>query len=285
MKRFVLAADIGGTHITTAIVDLHEKKIFHETWYRATVNSGGSAEEILQSWVEAMKESQNRFTSPVEMIKMALPGPMDYKNGICLIQDQDKFQSMFAVQLKKELSQRLYFPQDQIEMFNDAACFLKGELFGGTLEHHRRVIGLTLGTGLGSAAICKGKARDAELWKMPFNGGIAEDYLSTRWFIGRFEELSNVRIRGVKDLTDYHMLSPYFSLIFSEFSFNLAKFICKFIKKAVPSAAVIGGNIALSSPYFLSQTHDYLKEMLGYGFPVYIASQGEKATLLGAGAS
>jgi glucokinase len=48
---------------------------------------------------------------------------------------------------------------------------------------------------------------------------------------------------------------------------------------------VIGGNIALAERFFLEDTRKFLSKKLGYDFPVRRSSLGEKATLIGAGAS
>ena len=68
-------------------------------------------------------------------------------------------------------------------MMNDASCFLKGEVFGGAAKGYNHVIGITLGTGLGSATFKNGVVYDGDLYYTPFKESTAEDYLSTRWFI------------------------------------------------------------------------------------------------------
>jgi glucokinase len=120
---------------------------------------------------------------------------------------------------------------------------------------------------------------------MPFLKGIAEDYISTRWFVTRFEELAGVKINDVKDLVENYRDSPYFRSIFTEFSINLAKFIYKFVRKKMPLAAVIGGNIVQAEAYFLDDTRKYLAQMMGYSFPIKRSTLGETAALIGAGSS
>lgn len=146
-------------------------------------------------------------------------------------------------------------------------------------------IGLTLGTGLGTAHYTNGKSRDAGLWKMTFLKGIAEDYLSTRWFVGRFYELSGIVIKDVEDLVVNHCESEFFSEIFKEFSYNLANFLYKFIRKEMPSAIIIGGNISNAEAYFLQDTRKTLAQLMGYSFPVKRSTLGESAALMGAGSS
>jgi glucokinase len=285
MRNIVLGVDIGGSHITAAVINLKNRALVENTWYRNRIDANGTASEILNGWANTIRQCMAAYHIKPAKIKIAIPGPMDYKTGTCLIKEQNKFRSLYGLNIKKLLAEEINFEAEKIIFLNDAACFLKGELYSGSLYGFDKAIGLTLGTGLGTSHMVRGKARDSDLWKMPFLTGIAEDYISTRWFVKRFYELSNGQITDVKDLIDNHSKSPYFNLIFREFSYNLAKFIYKFIKKKMPSAAVIGGNIALAEDYFMEETRKQLAEMMGYSFPVKKSTLGEKATLLGASAS
>lgn len=285
MENIVLGADIGGSHITAALIDLTEKNEIGKSWSRTRLNSSGSATEIIDAWAAAIEKSIDSHPVKPSMISIAMPGPMDYKNGVCRIKGQDKYSALYNINIKEMLATRLGVAPAVVNFKNDAACFLKGELFTGSLRGIDDAIGLTLGTGLGTSHTKNGEAFDSDLWKMPFLKGIAEDYISTRWFIKRFKELADIEIKDVKDLVENHKDSPHFTTIFHEFSTNLAKFIYKFIRKKMPHAAVIGGNIANAEQYFLSDTRRILAEMMGYSFPIRRSALGEKAALFGAGSS
>jgi len=285
MENIVLGADIGGSHITAALIDLEGKNEIGESWSRARLDSRGSAEDIIDAWAETIEKSMESYPVKPSKISIAMPGPMDYKNGICRIKDQDKYTALYNINIKEMLAARLGISPASVNFKNDAACFLTGEIFTGSLKGIDNAIGLTLGTGLGTSHIKNGEAFDSDLWKMPFLQGIAEDYISTRWFVKRFKELAGIELKDVKDLVENYQDSPYFKAIFLEFSLNLAKFIHKFIRKKMPHAAVIGGNIANAEDYFLNDTRKFLAEMMGYSFPIRRSTLGEKAALLGAGSS
>jgi glucokinase len=282
MKKIVLGADIGGSHITAALIDLGEKSEIKDTWSRNRIQSEGNAEDIINAWAETLEHSSRGYDLKSMAINIAMPGPMDYKNGICKIKDQGKYRTLYNLNIKQLLANRLDVPPSAIHFMNDAACFLKGEAFSGSLEGYDHAIGLTLGTGLGTSYMLEGKVKDSGLWNMPFLKGIAEDYISTRWFIKRFAELSGTAIKDVKDLVDNHVGTAHFETIFAEFSLNLANFIHKFIRKDMPLAVVIGGNIVNAEPYFVQDTRKHLAEIMGYSFPVKRSLLGEKAALLGA---
>lgn len=285
MNKMILSADIGGSHITTVMMDVENRVEVPNTWFRTRLDSTASAEEIIRNWANAISTSEQLANAKPNKICLAMPGPMDYKKGISLIQSQDKYRALYNLNLKDKLGEQLNFNPKNINFSNDAACFLKGELFCGSLSEFNNAIGLTLGTGLGTSHIEKGVAHDSNLWKMPFLDGIAEDYISTRWFTKRFEELSGTLVKDVKEIVDEHENSDHFKTLFSEFSNNLAKFIYRFAQNKKPLAAVIGGNIANAETYFLADTRKHLFEMMGYSLPVRKSILGEKSILWGAATS
>jgi len=279
-----VGVDIGGSHITASAIDLSTKRLISGSWMRRPVDSLAEADEILDTWAEVIRGCMESARSKYATIGIAMPGPMDYKNGVCLISDQQKYNALYGMNIGNLLANRLDVDARRINFRNDAACYLQGELFSGSLCGYKRAIGLTLGSGLGTSHTFEGAVVDSELWNMPFLGGIAEDYLSSRWFIERFREICGHKILNVKDLVEgYHGTPPFLSL-FSEFSINLALFIFKFINKTVPQAVVIGGNIANADVYFMELTRKYLTEMLGYSIPIRKSALGETAAMIGAAA-
>ena len=214
----------------------------------------------------------------IDSICMAMPGPFDYEAGISLMRGQDKYENLYQLNIKDQLAQALNFPKQLIFMDNDAACFLQGEVFAGAASRYSdsTVIGITLGTGLGSAVYKGGKSRNADMWCWPFKEGIAEDYLSTRWFVQRWNQLTGETIQGVKELTTHEKASE----IFNEFGDQLATFLLDFIAAESPAAIVIGGNIAKAFEKF-SPT---LTSIINAKHPAIKLEQavlGEEALLLG----
>jgi glucokinase len=220
--------------------------------------------------------------SKIEGIGIAMPGPFNYEKGISLIQNQHKYDSLYGLNVKDLLSQKLGLKNLKLTLKNDASCFLLGEVYGGSMVGFNNLIGITLGTGLGSAHYSNGVVKDANLWKMPFLKSIAEDYISTRWFIRRWAELTQQEIKGIKEIIDSDTDEEKFKLLFDEFSENLSQFLYTFIKKKRPSAVVLGGNIMNAERFFLQQTKKKLFNKMGISIPVTKSIQGEVATLLGA---
>lgn len=115
---------------------------------------------------------------------------------------------------------------------------------------------------------------------MPFKNSIAEDYISTRWFINRYQELSGSAIKDVKALAEIYETDEFAKSIFKEFGLNLALFIEEFIKKDSPEVVVIGDNIA-------NAYHLFKNEMIAHfnrrniNTNIYLSKLNEVAVLLG----
>lgn len=276
-----LGIDIGGSHITAAMVDLESRSIIPGTSSRTAVDSNLNAEDILNTWCEMIQGVYNQTEGAEAYIGIAMPGPFDYEEGISLIKDQEKFRNLYQINIKNELASRLHMSPSNIRFINDAASFLQGEVFGGAARDKQKVIGLTLGTGLGASFCVEGLAADAALWDSPFRAGIAEDYLSTRWFIGRYQELTGKTIAGVKELTDLESDEALKRQIFDEFGAALAEFLIPVLEVEKPETVVLGGNISNAHPLFMPALQAKLDEV-STETAIKIAELKEDASLIGA---
>lgn len=194
---------------------------------------------------------------------------------------QGKYDALFGLNIRQLLSKKLELEPEYISFANDAACFLQGEVFCGAARTNEPVFGLTLGTGLGSARAVNGFAEDANLWCSPFKNGVAEDYLSGRWIVNRFYELTNTKVRNVKEVIEEESFNSACNKIFVEFGNNLGEFLAPLIIKEKISHVVLGGSITNSFTLFYPALHQYLQEM---SLPIEIcrSSLGENAAMLGA---
>ena len=284
MKNTIaLGVDIGGSHITAGLVDLETGTLLKQSYQRKHVSSADSAEAIFDNWCNVMQDSFSSGNVVEKRIGIAIPGPFDYDEGISLIRDQDKFKNLYRINVKHELATRLSIEPDNIRFINDAAAFLKGEVFGGAARGCKGAIGLTLGTGLGSAFLEKGVTRDAALWESSFKDGIAEDYLSTGWFIKKYFELSGKTIKGVKELNCSEDPDGHALLLFEEFGNHLGEFIERLLDELPADVIVLGGNITKANACFMPYLNRYLANE-AYFSKIKIAELSEDAALIGAGA-
>lgn len=275
----VLGVDIGGSHITAALVDLTNRSLLPGTLIRKPVNAQAGATEIIAVWSNAMEEAFGKQPPAFRKIGIAMPGPFEYEKGISRIRGLHKYDALYGMNVKELLATRLHIRPEDIRLMNDAGCFLRGEVFSGAARGFKRAIGLTLGTGLGTATYADGMAQDAALWQTPFKEGKAEDYISSRWFVQRYHALSGQRLQGVKEIRERFPQDPVARQLFAEFAGNLAGFLDFFIRKEAPEVVVMGGNIARAYELFANE----LKARLtAKAIPIQLAQLGEEAALIGA---
>ena len=280
-SSLVAGVDIGGSHITVALIDTHQRKVLPKSWRRLNVDSQSSADNIVTTWCNAIEESLQTATGAVLDIGIAMPGPFDYTNGISFMQHQNKYDALYGLNIKEILARKLQVSKERIVFTNDAACYLQGEMYGGVAKDYSRVIGLTLGTGLGSAIALNGFVEDADLWCSAFKEGIAEDYLSSRWFVKRFLELSGETVADVKALVQKTEKDLQAQKVFEEFGANMGNFLLPHIKQHQLQMVVLGGNIAHAFPLFAKSLQGVLKAS-DCAIEVQKSTLGENASMVGA---
>ena len=278
----IIAADIGGTHISVASIKWSGQNATVDQLIHNEIDTTETSEKIISSWAETINHvAENRSQY---LLGISMPGPFDYQRGISLIKSQGKMRSLFGLSVKDLLSEKLEIPPQSILLTNDAECFLKGEGLVGAGKGFTNLIGLTLGTGLGSAIQIDEVTKDAKLWTAPFRNGIAEDYLGTNWFISRAQDGFGIKIKGVKELLEPGFDTQISQKIFSEFGRALGEFLFPYVTKLQTQKVILGGKIALSADLFIPSTQSYLGH-LGVSLPIEVSQLGENAALLGACAS
>jgi glucokinase len=277
----VAGVDIGGSHITAALVDLEVRRVLPSFSARKSINAKDDAASIINNWCEAICNVFETQPALHKRIGIAMPGPFDYEKGISLIKNQDKYESLYGLNVTELMAERLGVSPADIRLMNDAGCFLQGEVVGGAARGYKSAVGVTLGTGLGSAYFKNGLAEDANLWCASFKDSIAEEYISSRWLVSRYAEVCNGKVANTKEMVDLIPTDDRIKGIFEEFGANLAAFLAPFIQQHNPEVAVIGGNIAKSSDWFLSRVESDLQKQ-GINIPLRIARLGENAHIMGA---
>ncbi|SFT91964.1 glucokinase [Algoriphagus locisalis] len=275
----LIGVDIGGSHISAAQVELKEGNAVFHHFHEADVNTFGEQNAIVSAWSKVILQAAG--DSKDIQVGIAMPGPFNYEKGVSLIKDQGKMASLYQLSIKDLLVSSLGISSAQIEFTNDAEAFLKGESYAGAGKDFQNSIGLTLGTGLGSAIKVQEVVKDAKLWTAPFRDGIAEDYLGTSWFVKYAFGQFGIKISGVKDLLNKGFDSGVSKQIFATFGKTLGEFLFPYLIRLHSEGVVLGGKVSLASDHYLPTTQAYLERM---GYPVIIKRSvlGEKSALIGA---
>ena len=243
------ALELGGSHVSAASVDLAGERVAGVC--RLPLDPRGTRSELLAPILEAARS----ITADVSRVGVAVPGPFDYEHGICTIRGVGKLEGLFGVDLRFELS--CVLPRTdgpRIRFLNDAEAFLLGEAYAGAARGHARAIGITLGTGLGSAFLADGEIvregpgipPDGNLHLLPFRGGQVEEVLSGRGIRTRFdgrttvEQIAWLADRGERRATE----------VFAAFGSDLAEFLAPPCRDFQASSIVVGGSIARAWRHF-----------------------------------
>lgn len=271
----IITIDVGGSHLTSAIC-LEYRQIDQSTYMRKEFSSKTSADHILDAWCNCIAHTIASSKAAPAGIAFAMPGPFDYNEGICYIKGLNKYEALYGMNIKKELSARLGIAENKFCFRNDAEASIAGEVAFGAGVGYSRVLGVTLGTGFGSAFFDGETTKDINLGSEPFRNSIADDHLSTRWFLRRYHELAGLNAGGVKELAQLAETQSTPREIFREFADGFVEFISLHIDRYRPETIVLCGNIAKAWKHFLPVIQRKIN------VPVVIGTLGENAALIGA---
>ena len=242
----VVALDLGGTHVSAATIAVGSATVVSGSRVREELSSGAGRDDLLGRIRAAATAARS---GQVEAAGVAVPGPFDYGRGICLL--EHKLESLYRVDLRAELASALSLPPDTVRFLNDAEAFLLGEWWAGAARGHDRAVGITIGTGLGSAFIEHGSIVRAggrvppggELYRVPFRNAPVEERISRRALLARYEaesvevvEIAQRARAGVPGARD----------AFDALSTDLSAFLRPWLARFAPSCLVVGGSIARS---------------------------------------
>jgi glucokinase len=259
-KNIAIGADIGGSHISCAAVDLLKGKVLRETFSERMVNNQAQATEIISIWASCLSDVLTKIpANEVKGIGFAMPGPFDYVNGICLIKGVAKYENLYGFNIGDAIVSSLDVAENfDARFMNDASSFAVGEAWAGKASKVKRSISLTLGTGFGSAFI-KDKIPVVDgsevpklgcVYHLPFKGDIADESFSTRWFIRNYKMITGRDVKGVKELAEMALTDKVAYDLFTEYGDNMGLFIAPWLNKFKAEMLVIGGNISYAYGLF-----------------------------------
>lgn len=252
LENTILCLDIGGTHISAAIVDRSTQTLVNKAFAVGRVDSYAEKAIILQQWQETIAQVLSLAKKQVDAILVSIPGPFDYQLGICLMDGMHKYQSLLHLDISSYFAQAYAVDPSKIRFFNDAEAFLLGEIYAHKL-HSQQVVGLTLGTGLGSARYADQQVKDLNYGSAAFRTGIAEDYISTRGILAFVNRRQDLALKGVKELVERVDLQPQCREAFAFLRRALLEFIGLYVLPLNPDVLVLGGSIAQSHALFLEE--------------------------------
>ena len=285
-SQFLLSFDVGGSHATAALIRADSLELLAVA--SDSLDSQAPSEDVLQS-LEAVGKRvlSNHPTSSLLGVAMAMPGPFDYEEGVSYIRNLTKYDNLYGVNLRQEMALRFRdVPPEAVRFINDAQAALLGEVHCGAAQGAARVIGLTLGTGVGSAFAVEGKIvtsgpgvpTDGYIYCLPWEGGTVEDAISTRAIQRSYQastgEQCEVRAIAARASTDAVALS-----VWKELGKTLGLVLEPLARGFRPEVIVLGGAIAQSAELFLPSAESVLQ---GTGSSLRVSTLLDRAALFGA---
>lgn len=191
LPHAIPAFDVGGTHVTSALVETESWQVVDGTSTRVPLETNGSAHVILDAiagcGTRMVAAHRDRFEI-ASVWGCAMPGPFDYANGIGHFEGVAKFESLNGYDVREGLLSRMAPVAQAITFINDADAFAVGEWVSGAVVGRNRVAGITLGTGVGSAFVANGRVVDSggdvppfgEVHLLEIDGAPLEDACSRR---------------------------------------------------------------------------------------------------------
>lgn len=242
-----LGIDIGATKTHMGLVQ--DGNIIDELKFPTA--SQAPQEEIVADLINGIEKLLDDDTRG---IGIGVPGLTDEEKGIVF--DVQNIPSFKEVALKSQLED--YFNKP-VFMTNDANTFVLGEKMYGKARAFKNVVGLTLGSGLGSGLILNNNLYSGtlsgagELGGIPYLDKTVEDYCSGKFFQQQFN-LDGQDVLELAQKSDSHALD-----IFQQYGSHLGHLIKMILYTLSPEAIFFGGSVSKSYEFFKDPLCNELK--------------------------
>jgi len=271
-NKTILAIDLGGTKVSAAMVN--GDKISGLTSLR--INGSGSADQVLE---EIFSITDDMITGSADAMGIGVPGLVDAEG---VVYDVVNIPSWTEIPLKKIMEQRYGIPA---AVNNDANCFALGEFYHGKGKGHNSMIGLTVGTGLGSGIIINKKLYSGnscgagEFGMVGYQDKFYEYYASGQFF-NNVHGISGEEVFEGAKAGDRQALE-----MFEELGYHLGNAIKMIMYTYDMELIVLGGSVRHGWKYF---SDSMWKQVKTFAFPRSVdairieVSELENSGLLGA---
>ncbi|HNW51173.1 MAG TPA: ROK family protein [Prolixibacteraceae bacterium] len=252
-KSKIIGVDMGGTNIRAGLI---ENGVLGQIVKTATP-SDSSGEEVIETLVELVAALD---PTSAEAIGIGVPTIVDIERGI--VYNATNIKNWKEVPLKQILENRLGIP---VFVNNDANCFAAGEKYFGKAKGYSSVVGLVLGTGLGTGLILNDRLYEGkncgagEMCNLPYLNRNYEYYSCGQFFKDELKttahEVYDQAVSG----------DPMALKYFETFGFHLGKFIQAILYAYDPQLIVFGGSVTQAFPFFSPAMYCSMEE--GFIFP------------------
>lgn len=270
-----IGIDLGGTKIQVGIEKGGE--IIHQT--KALLKEKDSLSSTLDQMINFIKPLTEH---KVEGIGIGVPSVVDVEKGI--VYNVTNIPSWKKVALKDILEKEFSLP---VFVNNDVNCFAIGEHKFGMGTRFRNMVGMSIGTGLGSGIIIGNKLYTGvncgagEIGLLPYKDKNIEYYASGNFFSSTYHTTALDAYKAAK-AGNQEALQQW-----KEFGYHFGAAVQVVLYTYDPEAIVIGGSLAKAFDFFKESMWESFKDFI---YPESIkklkifVSKNENIALLGAAA-
>jgi glucokinase len=272
------ALDVGGSHVSAGRVDVDARAVDSNTRVRLPLSASGRSELLATIAGAARSIGAGELGS----MAVAVPGPFDYAEGVFRM--THKLEALFGADLRAALADAVG-NGTRLVFLNDAEAFVLGEWWAGAARGHARVVGVTLGTGLGAAFLSEGEIvrtgrgvppRGA-LWELAFRGAPVEEAISARGLLAAYGSSAVDAAAVAERAKDGEQRAR---CAFAELGRALGEFLVPWLRAFEPTYLVVGGSIARSWDLLGSDLDEALASG-GWDGTATVAAELDDAPLLG----
>jgi glucokinase len=281
LEKSVLVYDVGGSHVSCAVC--------HGGDYRlgpvaSALYPAEQTTEAFVSFLHSLGVQASAGFAAVSGAELAMPGPFEFDVGISRMKHKLPF--LYGVDLRQALAERFQWQPAQVRFLHDAGAFLLGEIGAGAARGVARAVGITLGTGIGSAFAVDGRVvtegpgvpPGGEIWNLPYEGGIVEDSLSTRAIQGNYQKRTG-KLRDVARIAADANTDSHAAAVFADFGRHLGLALRSLLSEFAPQVVVLGGGISRSAHLFVPVAESYME---GLNLRLLPSALKDNAPLVGA---
>ncbi len=243
-----IGVDLGGTNFRAGLID--EQKIVKQK--KVSLRHKNNLQSTIDQLVSLIGTV---YDESITGIGIGVPSVVDTENGI--VYDVVNIPSWKEVHLADILQKEFGVP---VQINNDVNCFVLGEKYFGAGKSYKNIVGVTIGTGIGSGIIINNKLYSGvncgagEIGYLPYLDHDLEYYCSSNFF----EKIHNTTaydtfLMAEKD--DAHALK-----LWDEFGRNMGVAMKSILYAFDPEIIILGGSISGAYKFFKNQMHETLRD-------------------------
>jgi len=274
--NYAIGIDLGGSSVKAAVVQ-PEGDVIRKDHFDFDPREKMPWAEKIRHFVRHIQQEQNE---PAEWIGLSAPG-LAAANGLSIAYMPGRLHGLEGLNWTSYLEAERTVP-----VLNDGHAALLGEAWVGAARGYKNAIMLTLGTGVGGAALVDGRllrghiGRAGHLGHISLHPDAPRDVCGTpgslEWAVGNctVSDRSQKHFHSTRELVEAHLAgNPEATAIWLKGIESLARGVCSFINVLDPEAVIIGGGIARAG----STLFDPLQKLLD---PIEWRPGGHKVKLI-----